>query len=111
MTQAKVESGLNTLEHPQIAPASLVTDNGVEYGLAPNDGTPLLVVRAPEAALLQSFEGDISEHEGQTLLVGPCNTQNAAALRARLPWLLPRPLGLQTSAGLGDRLGLATPGH
>jgi hypothetical protein len=32
-------------------------------------------------------------------------------LRARLPWLRPRPLGLQTSAGFGDRLGLATPGH
>jgi hypothetical protein len=28
-----------------------------------------------------------------------------------LPWLQPQPLGLQTSAGCGDRLGLATPGH
>jgi tagaturonate epimerase len=32
-------------------------------------------------------------------------------LRERLPWLRPAPLGLQTSAGFGDRLGLATPGH
>jgi hypothetical protein len=32
-------------------------------------------------------------------------------LRAQLTRLLPRPLGLETSAGLGDRLGLATPGH
>src|SRR5690606_30399209 len=30
---------------------------------------------------------------------------------ARLPWLNPVPLGLRTSAGFGDRLGLATPGH
>ena len=37
--------------------------------------------------------------------------RNAAALRSRLEWLRPRPLGTQTSAGLGDRLGLATPGH
>jgi hypothetical protein len=36
---------------------------------------------------------------------------NAATLRARLPWLSPVPLGLLTSAGFGDRLGLATPGH
>ncbi len=36
---------------------------------------------------------------------------NAAALRAQLTWLQPRPLGLETSAGMGDRIGLATPGH
>ncbi len=36
---------------------------------------------------------------------------NARALRDALPWLRPVPLGLQTSAGFGDRLGLATPGH
>jgi hypothetical protein len=32
-------------------------------------------------------------------------------LRAHLPHLTPRPLGLQPSFGFGDRLGLATPGH
>jgi hypothetical protein len=32
-------------------------------------------------------------------------------LRERLPWLRPQTLGLKTSAGCGDRLGLATPGH
>ncbi len=36
---------------------------------------------------------------------------NAAALRLRLPWLNPVPLGRQPSFGFGDRLGLATPGH
>jgi hypothetical protein len=36
---------------------------------------------------------------------------NAAALRAALPFLNPQPLGLRKSAGCGDRLGLATPGH
>src|SRR5262249_33573315 len=35
----------------------------------------------------------------------------ARALRAALPSLTPRPLGLATSAGCGDRLGPATPGH
>jgi tagaturonate epimerase len=33
------------------------------------------------------------------------------ALRATFGWLQPRPIGLNTSAGFGDRLGLATPGH
>ena len=36
---------------------------------------------------------------------------NAAALREELPFLAPSLLGLKTSLGLGDRLGLATPGH
>ena len=37
--------------------------------------------------------------------------ENAAALRKELPFLAPSLLGLETSLGLGDRLGLATPGH
>ncbi|HEX7735478.1 MAG TPA: tagaturonate epimerase family protein, partial [Ktedonobacteraceae bacterium] len=41
----------------------------------------------------------------------PLSPANALALREALPWLKPSPLGLETSAGFGDRLGLATPGH
>ena len=41
----------------------------------------------------------------------PLNAHNAAALRAKFSWLAPAPLGLKTSAGTGDRLGKATPGH
>ncbi len=41
----------------------------------------------------------------------PLTAANAAAMRDRMPWLRPQPLGLATSAGCGDRLGLATPGH
>ena len=43
--------------------------------------------------------------------VGLLTSTNAAVLRKELPWLCPVPLGLETSAGFGDRLGLATPGH
>jgi len=49
--------------------------------------------------------------DGLTLTIAPTDAANAAALRALLPHLRPRRLGLQTSAGMGDRLGLATPGH
>ena len=55
------------------------------------------------------FEGTRREPDGRLLC--PLNSANAAALRARLPWLRPAPLGLKTSVGFGDRLGLATPGH
>ncbi|UCD30611.1 MAG: hypothetical protein JSV03_01675, partial [Planctomycetota bacterium] len=32
-------------------------------------------------------------------------------VRQRLAWAVPKVCGLSTSIGLGDRLGLATPGH
>jgi len=53
----------------------------------------------------------IGELEGKTVVAGPCDHQNAVAIRQALPWTAPRCLGLATSVGLGDRLGLATPGH
>ncbi|NLS76830.1 MAG: hypothetical protein GXY76_06175 [Chloroflexi bacterium] len=37
--------------------------------------------------------------------------ENAVALRSLLPFTAPIVVGLKTSAGCGDRLGLATPGH
>lgn len=46
-----------------------------------------------------------------TLCIGPANAENAGLARAAFPFLVARPLGLQKSAGCGDRLGLATPGH
>ncbi|MCC7358547.1 MAG: hypothetical protein IT317_03670 [Anaerolineales bacterium] len=91
-------------------PQSLVEADGAAYGLAPRDGAPRLLILG-EASALAEFEGERSEHGPATLLVGPAGPANAAALRRRLPWLQPRPLGLRTSAGFGDRLGLATPGH
>ena len=45
------------------------------------------------------------------LIVCPADHTNAQALRAALPFVAPRPLGLHCSIGCGDRLGLATPGH
>jgi hypothetical protein len=55
-------------------------------------------------------DGFVGEHTGDVLLC-PLSAENARVLRQRLPWLQPTVLGLQTSAGFGDRLGIATPGH
>lgn len=60
---------------------------------------------------LSGFEGVSHLHVNGSLLVGDLTASNAKTLRDRLPWLKPTPLGLQLSAGVGDRLGLATPGH
>ena len=82
---------------------SVVEADGTTYFLANSDEGKCLGVMGHAA----SFEG---ERRGNVTLC-PLTAANAAALREKLPWLRPQPLGLQTSAGCGDRLGLATPGH
>jgi hypothetical protein len=103
------QSGLS-LSNLDIFPRSLVNQHGVEYALAQTASGLKLVVLADPAALA-GFEGETSELAGKTLLIGPCNSQNAAVLRLQLVWLQPVRLDLRTSAGMGDRIGLATPGH
>ncbi|MDQ1580691.1 MAG: tagaturonate epimerase, partial [Microbacteriaceae bacterium] len=70
-----------------------------------------LRVAAPTAEGLQAFDGTAAEAAGGAVLEGPLSPANAAAVRANVPWLQPKPVGLHTSAGVGDRLGRATPGH
>jgi hypothetical protein len=98
--------------------ARSVVDSGAasgiaaEFALVQDKTGARLAVQAPAgAALLSGFEGEAKESEGMTLLLGPTSPANASALRQHLNWLRPKPLGLRTSTGTGDRLGLATPGH
>ena len=88
-------------------PASVVKQPHATYNLVrdPASGQKWLAVQGSA----DGFEAGDSTGDGVTLC--PLTPSNAAALRARLPWLNPVPLGLRTSAGFGDRLGLATPGH
>jgi hypothetical protein len=92
---------------------SLVFEHGMEYALARKETgeLQLLVSATPGSMLLAQFSGDCSQFMGSTVLTGPLDAHNAAALRSQLSWLKPQMLGLATSAGMGDRLGLATPGH
>ena len=53
----------------------------------------------------------VADLDGRIVCVVPVNHDRAVKLRALLPWTAPKCLGLKTSVGLGDRLGLATPGH
>ena len=83
------------------------------YCLVEGDsGQRRLAVLAPAGSpKLAGFDGEHSTSGENTLLLGPLSAENAAALRSRLAWLRPSVLGLRSAAGLGDRLGLATPGH
>ena len=96
-----------------IVPTSRVEKDGALWGLSRGSAGPRIVILAPAAAtrVLDGFEGEARGAAEGAVLVGPASPKNAAALRRRLEWLRPRPLGTKTSAGLGDRLGLATPGH
>lgn len=72
----------------------------------------LHLISPVDHALHAQFHGETEEfRKGMRHLVGPLSAYNAAAVRTALPNLQPRTLGQSTSAGFGDRLGLATPGH
>ena len=49
--------------------------------------------------------------DGRPVVLGPMDHGNAQVIRRALPWTAPQLVGQATSIGLGDRLGLATPGH
>ena len=73
-----------------------------------------LAVSIPPSSSVDAAEMDgavTKGADGTRVLVGSLTARNAAFLRKHLSWLTPEPVGLRTSAGLGDRLGLATPGH
>ena len=94
-------------------PASLIENGGAAYALRRrDDDTRVLVVAAAAGhAALATFHGARHAVGDATVIEGALDTANARSLRVALPWLRPVPLGLATSAGCGDRLGLATPGH
>jgi len=88
--------------------ASIVTSEAGGLFLG-RRGTEKLVGCVGEPCLPNAEKA--GEIDGRCVCVGPCDHDNAVHLRRRLPWAGPKCIGLATSAGLGDRLGLATPGH
>jgi hypothetical protein len=96
-----------------VYPASVTKHEELTYALGePKPGQRQLVLLAPPTSrLLEPFVGETSAVGDQTVLIGPIECHNASALRGQLSWLNPVTLGLFTSAGFGDRLGIATPGH
>src|SRR5829696_5720362 len=97
-------------EQPRRSPKLGRLRRGTEAGLV-GSGQRVAVLAPSGSQVPSNFEGESSVAGGRTLVIGPMNAANLDALRDLLPWLRPRPLGPSTSAGFGDRLGLATPGH
>ncbi len=96
----------------ELATSPVSAADNVEFALARVGAETRLVVFADGGTdAAARFQGEVAEKDGRRLVVGPMSAGNAAALRSCLPWLRPALIGLRTSAGFGDRLGLGTPGH
>jgi tagaturonate epimerase len=93
-------------------PESQVSYEGVTYWLErADDDVKRLVAVADDESAFRGFTGTAERIDDGVRFVAETTSDNALALRSALPWLTPAPFGLHTSAGFGDRLGLATPGH
>jgi hypothetical protein len=105
---------MSNLEGLNVRPESVARiGDQVEFAAveAPGGEERLAILRTSGTPLPAQFEGESTVEDDHILIVGPRSARNIEALRDSLAWLRPRVLGLQTSAGFGDRLGLATPGH
>ncbi len=90
-----------------VYPGSVVSDERATYFLARlhKGGEKRLGILGEASGFAGTFAAD------RRITFCPLSGPNAAALRARLPWLRPSPLGPRASFGFGDRIGSATPGH
>ena len=106
---------------PEAYPASACIQDRRFYCLERTPDGARLVIIIPEGNTCAlsgatGFEPDTAETlavGGMDYLVACCalSHENTDALRAAFPFTRPRPCGTDTSFGMGDRLGLATPGH
>jgi len=89
-----------------VYPRSIVIHEGTTYFLARYHETG-----ERRLGIVGNAAGFVDTAVTTNATLCPLSPENARQLRQRLPWLTAVPLGLQTSFGFGDRLGVATPGH
>lgn len=116
MEDAKKEAAAG-LDCYGVYPDSINLLKGCFFFMA-KDGTEkklVILVSQPSAEageLVEGFKGETFTIHGSTVKVSSLNHENAVALRKWFPYTAPIPFGkCGTSMGLGDRLGLASPGH
>ena len=114
----KTAGALAQIVGAHVYPESLAAQDGAMLAIARRGIQQTLLVAWPAGqtpAIAVRFEGDQKKLDLPvglaTVLEGPRVPANAAALRETLPFTAPRSLDGRPSIGLGDRLGLATPGH
>ena len=86
---------------------SVRVKDGVRIFMAEIDGETKILTEGD-----LGFFGETKDIDGKALTVCPLNHENACVLRSLFPFTAPvRVLGKERSFGVGDRLGIATPGH
>jgi hypothetical protein len=99
--------------HPDcgIYPDSLQQIDGVTLFMAREAEGKVLVIY-PRSAISERFNGDEIEFEGCAAKICPPDLANCRVLREIFPFTRPvSHQGRPVTIGLGDRLGLASPGH
>jgi hypothetical protein len=112
---ATVVKELEPVSDLQVYPNSITALQQTVLFLGARDGEKYLGIVSESRATSDMFSGEATTTTvggaQLTVKISPTSAENAAALRSLLPYLAPQLLGLRKSAGCGDRLGLATPGH
>lgn len=112
MNQVVVPTNLDSITGMHVYPNSITPAEDAVFFMARGEkGKYLGILARPGSHWPAQLAGERVDRGDSVLVICPLNHANAQALRNALPWLRPHPLGLQRSAGCGDRLGLATPGH
>ena len=104
---------LEELSGLMVYPRSLATVDGALFFMGRGEGVRKLGILADGVEPGFEVETRAIQLDGKPSLLslGDLSPANAAALRARLPYTAPVRVGVRKSAGWGDRLGIATPGH
>jgi len=115
---AQTADALSAAVDARVYPDSVAADAGTLVAMARCQGDRVLVfVTAgddpPQAAgMWQVCRAGVDLGFAEVaVFLAPCTDVNAAVLRQALPWAGPQMIAGRPSIGLGDRLGLATPGH
>jgi hypothetical protein len=115
---ASVAQTLGAALGAEVYADSVAAEGGSVWALARRNLEKSLLVAWPggkRPAAARSIKGKVAEvvlsAGSLEVLEVPRGPAAAAAIRAALPWTAPQLIGGRPSVGLGDRLGLATPGH
>jgi hypothetical protein len=111
----RLAAALSGLCGSLVYPRSMAHARGALFFLGRQGSHKSLGIISADLTVGGGFQGKSQtvNIDGHSVTSTLCETSaaNAAALRAIFPFLAPQTLGLKKSAGCGDRLGLATPGH
>ncbi|MDI3548758.1 MAG: tagaturonate epimerase [Halanaerobiales bacterium] len=85
-------------------------DNSLLFISKTKLGKDLIILN--QSKIFDKFQGRVINRDGMILKIAPLNHENAEILREEFEFTNPVSFGKeQATFGLGDRLGIATPGH